>query len=94
MEDKEEVGGQELSQDQTDSGGDNETKASENGGGKFKLGLDSGSELLDELTFSLQHGGGSGASQPPPGHWVSQPQGNHQQQYRARLSNSHFSIQL
>ena len=49
----------------------------ESRGGKFKLGLDSGSELLDELTFSLEHSGGGGSGQPPPGHWVSQPHGNH-----------------
>jgi len=53
--------------------GEEESKASESSGGKFKLGLDSGSELLDELTFSLEHSGGGG--QPPPGHWVSQPHG-------------------
>ena len=53
--------------------GEEESKASESSGGKFKLGLDSGSELLNELTFSLEHSGGGG--QPPPGHWVSQPHG-------------------
>ena len=63
-----------------DGDGDNENKATPSAGGTFKLGIDDGSELMDELTFSLQHCGGAGAGvegQPPPGHWVSQPHGKY-----------------
>ena len=55
--------------------GKEQTKPTKSPAGKFKLGLDSGSELLDELTFSLEHCAEGGAGQPPPGHWVSQPHG-------------------
>ena len=55
--------------------GKEQSKPTKSPAGKFKLGLDSGSELLDELTFSLEHCAEGGAGQPPPGHWVSQPHG-------------------
>ena len=60
--------------------GDNQNKPNYSAGGTFKLGIDDGSELMDELTFSLQHCGGAGGGvegQPPPGHWVSQPHGKY-----------------
>ena len=60
--------------------GDNQNKPNQSAGGTFKLGIDEGSELMDELTFSLQHCGGAGGGvegQPPPGHWVSQPHGKY-----------------
>ena len=60
--------------------GDNQIKPNHSAGGTFKLGIDDGSELMDELTFSLQHCGGAGGGvegQPPPGHWVSQPHGKY-----------------
>ena len=60
--------------------GDNQNKPNHSAGGTFKLGIDDGSELMDELTFSLQHCGGAGGGvegQPPPGHWVSQPHGKY-----------------
>ena len=65
--------------------GEEESKASESSGGKFKLGLDSGSELLDELTFSLEHCAEGGAGQPPPGHWGSQPHGKLQPHLTPRV---------
>lgn len=50
------------------------------GGGKFTLGIEDGSEFMEEVAFTLHHcalppGGGQGEGQPPPGHWVSQPHG-------------------
>ena len=63
-----------------DGDGDNQNKPSHSAGGTFKLGIDDGSELMDELTFSLQHCAGAGGGvegQPPPGHWVSQPHGKY-----------------
>ena len=63
-----------------DGDGDNKNKPNQSAGGTFKLGIDDGSELMDELTFSLQHCGGAGGGvegQPPPGHWVSQPHGKY-----------------
>ena len=46
------------------------------GGGKFTLGIEDGSEFMEEVAFSLQHHPPSpGEGQPPPGHWVSQPHG-------------------
>ena len=53
---------------------------SPSGGGKFTLGIEDGSEFMEEVAFTLQHcalppGGGQGEGQPPPGHWVSQPHG-------------------
>ena len=60
-----------------------EARAPTSASGKFTLGIEDGSEFLDELSFSLQHcrdqeaaGAGAGVEgQPPPGHWVSQPHG-------------------
>ena len=66
-----------------------QNKPNQSVGGTFKLGIDEGSELMDELTFSLQHCGGAGGGvegQPPPGHWVSQPHGK----YSYSLHCSHF----
>ena len=46
------------------------------GGGKFTLGIEDGSEFMEEVAFSLQHHPiPPGEGQPPPGHWVSQPHG-------------------
>jgi len=46
------------------------------GGGKFTLGIEDGSEFMEEVAFSLQHHPLlPGEGQPPPGHWVSQPHG-------------------
>ena len=62
------------------SDGENQNKPSHSAGGTFKLGIDDGSELMDELSFSLQHcgvAGGGVEGQPPPGHWVSQPHGKY-----------------
>ena len=60
-----------------------EARAPTSASGKFTLGIEDGSEFLDELSFSLQHcrdqeaaaAGAAVEGQPPPGHWVSQPHG-------------------
>ena len=52
------------------------SEAGGGGGGKFTLGIEDGSEFMEEVAFSLQHHPPPpGEGQPPPGHWVSQPHG-------------------
>ena len=64
------------------------------GGGKFTLGIEDGSEFMEEVAFSLQHHPlPPGEGQPPPGHWVSQPHGkNTELKMRFLFQNSSDSF--
>ena len=62
--------------DRDDARKESKSSVTGGGGGKFTLGIEDGSEFMEEVAFSLQHHPlPPGEGQPPPGHWVSQPHG-------------------